>query len=233
MAKIEATENIIIQAFNKWSDKWWFQTLMVIVVLYLLASPIITVLVNNVFQKENLTNTLDERDVNKNTDHQLSFEKSIQSYALAKKTMSNYLDLTGCDYIFLIEYHNGNENIMTGIQFCRFDVTLDVGTGDLSYIPLEKWRDDIVARYDILLSDELNKNKMLYYTKEDFRKVDKYLAMQLEAIEAESFAVVNLKNNKGQVFGSLLCVSKKDHIDLIEVHECADELETILKIEKE
>lgn len=233
MAKVEVTENIIMQAFNKWADKWWFQMLMVIVVLYVLTSPITTVLVNNIFQKENLTNTLDERDVNKNVDHQLSFERSIQYYALAKKTMNSYLDPIGCNYIFLIEYHNGNENVMTGIQFCRFDITLDVGVGDLSYVSLEKWRDDIVARYDILLSEELNKNKMLYYTKKDFRRVDKYLAMQLEAIDAESFAIVNLKNSKGQVFGSLLCVSEKEHINLIEMHECADELEAILKIEKE
>lgn len=228
MAKVEVTENIISQAFNKWSDKWWFQVLMVVVVLYVLASPIITVLVNNVFQKETITNTLDERDVNKVEKHQIDFEQSIQSYALAKKTMNNYLSDIDCEYMFLIEYHNGNENVITGIQFCRFDMTLEVGTGDLSYVPLEKWHDDIVARYDILLSEELSKNKLMYYTRPQFRDVDKYLNLQLEAVDAQSFALINLKNPEGRVFGSLLCVSTNEHMDLIAVHNCADELESIL-----
>ena len=232
MAKVEITENIITQAFNKWSDKWWFQTLMVIVVLYVLASPIVTVLVNNVFQKENITNTLDERDDNKVNDHQIAFEQSIQSYALAKKTMNNYLSDIDCEYMFLIEYHNGNENIITGIQFCRFDVTLEVGTGDLSYVPLEKWHDDIVARYDILLSEDLSRNKMMFYTKDQFRDVDKYLNLQLEAVDAQSFALINLKNKDDRVFGSLLCVSTNEHINLIAVHDCADELESILSSNK-
>jgi hypothetical protein len=197
-----------------------------------LASPLVTVLVNNIFQKENITNTLDERDDNKINDHQAAFEKSIQCYALAKKTMNSYLRDIDCEYMFLIEYHNGNENIITGIQFCRFDITLEVETGELPHIPLEKYRDDIVARYDILLSEELNKNKLIFHTKDQFKEVDKYLDLQLEAINANSFALINLKNQDRRVFGSLLCISTNDHINLMAVHDCAEELETTLSNNK-
>ena len=90
--------------------------------------------------------------------------------------MQEYIQLTGSEYIFLLEYHNGSENVMTGVQFCRFDMTLEVPAEKSEYVPIEKFRDDIVARYDILLSEDLGKNKLLYYTQEEFEKVDRYLA---------------------------------------------------------
>lgn len=90
--------------------------------------------------------------------------------------MQEYISLTNSEYIFLIEYHNGSENVMTGVQFCRFDMTLEVPAEKSEYVPIEKFRDDIVARYDILLSEDLGKNKLLYYTQEEFEKVDRYLA---------------------------------------------------------
>lgn len=90
--------------------------------------------------------------------------------------MQEYIQLTGSEYIFLLEYHNGSENVMTGIQFCRFDMTLEVVADNCEYVQIEKFRDDIVARYDILLSEDLGKNKLLYYTQAEFEKVDRYLA---------------------------------------------------------
>lgn len=232
----DATNNFISNAFNKWGDKVWFQVLFIIIVIYLLAGPFINTVLNNHYQKETTSSavieTLDEREKSATEKHKTDFEQSKQSYALIKKTMREYLPTTCGDYLLMAEYHNGSENVMTGIQFCRFDITLEVSGDDIPYIPLEKFKDDIVARYDILLSDELNKNKLLYYKKNDFIKVDKYLATQLGVINANSYAIINLVDNNNKVFGSLLCISLNEEINTTEVMLCAREIENIVKLNR-
>lgn len=232
MKTTEATTNIITNAFNKWADKRWFQALVIIVVIYLMAAPVLGPVINNLVSKqsmsETITTTLNERDKESRRIHKLNFESSRQAYALAKHRMQDYLPLTKSEYIFLIEYHNGSENVMTGIQFCRFDMTIEVSDNTTEYVPIEKFRDDIVARYDLLLSEELGKNKLLYYRQNEFKDVDKYLSYQLSTINAKSYAVLNLKDRDGKVFGSVLCVSTNDtEINLLNVRELALELEDI------
>ena len=142
--------------------------------------------------------------------------------------MTEYLISSGCEYIFLLEFHNGSENVMTGIQFCRFDMTLEVAGEKVKYVPLEKFKDDIVARYDILLSEDLGKNKLLYYTQQEFGKADRYLAQQMGYINAKSYALLNLKDVHGRAFGSILCVSTdNEQLDLLAIRELAVDLENI------
>lgn len=232
MKSTETTTNIITNAFNKWADKRWFQVLIVVIVVYLMLAPILSPVVNNFIQKqsmsETITTTLDERDMESRRVHKLNFESSRQAYALAKHRMQDYLQKTESEYIFLIEYHNGSENVMTGIQFCRFDMTIEVSNSDNGYVPIEKFRDDIVARYDLLLSEELGKNKLLYYKQDEFKSVDKYLTYQLSTINAKSYAIINLKDRDGKVFGSIICISvDNNHINLLRVHDLATELEDI------
>ena len=160
--------------------------------------------------------------------HRVNFEASRQAYALAKHEMQEYLQQTNSEYIFLLEYHNGSENIMTGIQFCRFDITLEAVVDKSAYVQIEKFRDDIVARYDILLSEDLGKNKLLYYTQQEFGKADRYLAQQMGYINAKSYALLNLKDVHGRAFGSILCVSTdNEQLDLLAVRELAVDLENI------
>lgn len=210
---------------NKFGDKLWFQ---IIIGFWLVIGPILFVanpFISNYLNKQTTEETARERIES----HRTAFENSKQAYAVVKKTMNDYLPKIGCDYIFLIEYHNGNENVMTGIQFCRFDMTIQASSKDLSYIPVDKFKDDIVARYDILLSDELGENKLLYYTADDFERVDRYLAYQLTAINAREYAVINLLDKNGKVFGSLLCISDVQNprgINQTQVLMCAREIET-------
>lgn len=218
-------ETAIASVINKFGDKLWFQ---IIIAFWLVIGPILFVanpFISNYLDKKTSIETNKERIES----HRTAFEYSKQAYAVIKKTMNDYLPKIGCDYIFLIEYHNGNENVMTGIQFCRFDMTIQASSKDLSYIPVDKFKDDIVARYDILLSNELAENKLLFYTSDDFEKVDRYLAYQLTAINAKEYAVVNLINKNNKVFGSLLCISDKNNkqeINQTKVLMCAREIET-------
>ena len=224
--------DFLSQALNKWGDKWWFKVLFIMLVIYFIAAPILTTVINNSFQQQHVseavTNTLDDRDERNRASHKANFEASRQAYALAKKQMIEYLPLTKSEYIFLIEFHNGSENVMTGVQFCRFDMTLEVVNDGIEYVPIEKFRDDIVARYDILLSEELAKNRVLYYTQEQFMQVDKYLAQQMEYVHAKSYAITNLKDKDNKIFGAILCISNDDKdIELLAVKTLGIELEDI------
>jgi len=228
----DAAGNIITNAFNNWGNKTWFQVLFVEVIVYLLITPILTPIISNKLNRESaqevVTTTLDERQKEEIKNHRQSFERSKQSYALAKKCMTSGIETIGCDYLFLLEYHNGSENVMTGIQFCKFDVTLEAVGEGCSYVPTEKFRDDIVARYDLLLSDDLNRNKLCSYCEDEFEKVDKYFAYQLNSIKAKRYAILNLKDKDGMIFGSLLCVSvKDDKMNLTGVYEVSSDLEDI------
>ena len=230
--KSEGVTSIVTTAFNKWADKLWFQILAIVVVIYLLAAPILGPVITNYTNRETMSETisttLDSRDDAIRESHKRSFEESREAYALAKHKMQDYLTMIGADYVFLLEYHNGNENIMTGIQFCRFDITIEVSDVDAAYVPLEKFKDDIVVRYDLLLSDELNSNKLLHYKKADFERVDKYFAYQLQYVDAQSFAILNLRDKDGKVFGTLLCLSTdEERMNLLAVHELAGILEEI------
>ena len=224
--------DFLSQVLNKWGDKWWFKVLFILLVIYFIAAPILTTVINSSLQQyhvsEAVTTTLDDRDERARATHKANFEASRQAYALAKKQMQEYLILTESEYIFLVEFHNGSENVMTGIQFCRFDMTLEVVKDGIEYVPIEKFRDDIVARYDILLSDELAKNKVLYYTQDQFMQVDRYLAQQMEYVHAKSYAMTNLKDKENKIFGAILCISSDDKdIDLLAVKTLGIELEDI------
>lgn len=212
----------ISSVVNKFGDKLWFQIIiafwLIIGPVIFLANPFINSYLNKKAEKETIEN------------HKDAFENSKQAYALVKKEMNLYLNEVGCDYMFLIEYHNGNENVMTGIQFCRFDMTLQVEAENLPYIDTDKFRDDIVARYDILLSDELSSNRLLYFTSDEFETSDKYLAQQLNYVNAVSYAIINLTDKDDKVFGSLLCISSsKDKVQMnkTEIYSCARVIETI------
>ena len=71
--------------------------------------------------------------------------------------------------------------------------------------------------------------KVYVYTKDNFDDIDKYLSYQLKSIEAESFSIVNLRDKNGKVFGSLISISKNEHIDRAEMVICAKKVENVFK----
>lgn len=234
MATEDTKEKIISKAFDHWADKVWFQVIAVIFVIYLMSAPVVGPVIYNYINKSNtaeaVTNTLDERDMLLKEKHRIDFEKSKSLYATSKNILKAELDRTRTDYILFIEYHNGIENISTGIQFCRFDITLEVLRDSVEYINLEKYRDDIVARYDILLSEEFETfDQAKYYTIDDLYHIDRYFEMQMRAFGAKSCAIVNVENKERVVCGTLLFISMDLDIDMEGVYKCRREIEQIFR----
>lgn len=234
MANDSTRDKIISSAFEKWADKKWFQVLMVVVVVYLLAAPIFGPII---YQHINKTNTseavvesLKERDRLAKEAHRLDFEKAKQTYGVVKGIMKDYLDKTSSDYIFLVEYHNGMENVMSGIQFCHFDMTLEVFRDGLHYVPSDKYRNEFVARYDVLLNEEFeSSSKAFYYTTEDLKQVDRYLLQGINYIECKSCVLINIINESDIVIGTLLFTSLDENINIPEVYKCQREIEKTFK----
>ena len=227
-------DTIIAKAFDNWADKTWFQVLAVILIVYLMVAPIVGPIIYSTINKQNtseaVVQSLEERDRATKEEHKAEFEKSKQTYAAVKTVMKDYLDPTSCDYIFLFEYHNGMENVMSGIQFCHFDMTLEVLKDGLAYIPNDKFRDEYVARYDILLDPEFeNSAKAFYYRTEDLKNVDRYLLQCINYIECKSCVLINITNESGVIIGTLLFASLDENINITEVYKCQREVEKAFK----
>lgn len=234
MANDSTRNTIISSAFEKWADKKWFQALMAILIVYLLAAPIAGPLIYQYINKQNtseaVVQSLEERDRLAKEAHRLEFERSKQTYCAVKGIMKDYLDATRSDYIFLFEYHNGMENVMSGIQFCHFDMTLEVLRDGLQYIPNDKFRNEYVARYDILLDEEFESSaKAFYYRTEELKNVDRYLLQCINYIECKSCVLINITNDSGTVIGTLLFASKDENINISEVYKCQREVEKAFK----
>lgn len=227
-------DTIIAKAFENWADKTWFQVLSVILIIYLMLTPIVGPIIYNTINKQNtseaVVESLKERDRLAKEEHRLDFEKAKQTYGAVKGVMKDYLDKTSSDYIFLVEYHNGMENVMSGIQFCHFDMTLEVFRDGLQYIPSDKYRNEFVARYDILLNEEFESStKAFYYTIEDLKQVDRYLLQGINYIECKSCVLINITNEKGLIIGTLLFASLDENISITEVYNCQREVEKEFK----
>lgn len=239
MPSSEVKYTIISKAFDKWAEKKWFQIIIAISIIYLLLIPIISPIIYNEINKKNtgttIEKTLDARDEKQKEIHRLRFEQSKIIYANSKALLNNYLNYTNANYIFFIEYHNGLENIMNGVQFCRFDITLEAIESGYKQISREKFKDDIVARYDLLLSQEFsNSSKVFVYDIDSLYNIDKYLYQQLLFINANECALINVTDDDDIIIGTLLFVnSNNTKLNALEIYKCMLELKKIIKLNLE
>jgi hypothetical protein len=234
MTDKDTKQAIVKQAFEKWAEKRWFQVLFALFCLYLMAAPIVGPIIYNEINKQNtqvaVVQGIEEQKRDEAERHRLEFEKSKQAYSTAKNVLKSSLETTSSDYIFLIEYHNGVDNVVTGIQFCRFDMTLEVCREDLRYIDYSKFNDDIVARYDLLLRDDFQTcDRAFYFKVEDLWDVDRYLEKHILSIEGKAITAINLADTDGTIWGTLLFVSTDEKISMEAVYKCRREIETIFR----
>lgn len=236
MTNDKDTKNAIIKnAFDKWAEKKWFQVIFAIFILYLMAAPVAGPIIYNEINKQNTQSAvvqgINEQKHQEEEKHRIDFEKSKQAYAAAKTVLKNGLETTDSDYIFLIEYHNGMDNVVTGIQFCRFDITLEALREDLRYIDHAKFKDDIVARYDLLLCETFQTaSRAFYYTVEELWSVDRYLEKHILSIDGKAICAINLTAENGQIWGTLLFVTTEDNTFRMEnIYTVRREIEIIFR----
>lgn len=220
-------------ALEKWGNKTWFQVFFLfyaIVVPLFLGGYIIYRDYCDRPQEEVITTVLDEREDAKKEQHKANFNEARQRYTAAKKMLKTYLEPTKSDYIFYIEYHNGTENVSSGVPFLRFDVTIEVTDPEKQYIQLNKLKDSSVSHYDIL--GELNCDGTVHtYSIETISHKDRCLWAQLDDIKATNIAIINIFNGSyDDIMGTLLFVSvSKKNMSVAKIYECARDMENIFK----
>lgn len=182
---------------------------------------------NNLLQKFNIAS--DNRTIEMIEEHQELYLASRDMYAQVKRIMRGQRPVTGADYILFLEYHNGSENIATGYQFCKFDITIEELSDTVPYIQIDNFKDENLYKYDILLSDRVTKSKMSSFTLEEVAGLDRNLMFTLHPNEhTQQIVFYNIQYN-GMIAGTLMFMYKKDYdIDYRAITNCAADIERVI-----
>jgi hypothetical protein len=172
---------------------------------------------------------LHQQSVESTKEHQDLYLASRDMYAQIKRVMRGERPITRADYILFIEYHNGSENISTGYQFCKFDVTIEELSDTVPYIQIDDFKDENLYKYDILLSDRVTKSKMSAFTLEEVKGLDRNLLYTLNPNEHTQYIVFyNIMYNHIPA-GTLMFLYKDESlVDYTAIATCGSDIESII-----
>lgn len=162
-------------------------------------------------------------------EHQELYLASRDMYSQIKAVMRAERPVTKADYILLLEYHNGSENIATGYQFCKFDVTIEELSDTVPYIQVDNFKDENLYKYDILLSDRVTRSKMSSFSLEEIAGMDRNLMYTLHPNEHTQYIVFyNIMHNKMCAGTLMFMYGNKKDIDYSAITTCGADIESII-----
>lgn len=142
-------------------------------------------------------------------DHEIRLIETQQTYQIIKQEMKKMQKDLGTEYIFLFEYHNGSENMVSKFPFMKFDITLEVQNNGAPYIDLSGLKDEHIYKYDIFTDDVLTENHILHYEIDEFKDVDfKLHRLIVQNSEIKHVYICNI-NYDYQILGSCMLLSKE------------------------
>ncbi len=209
----------VLKTFESFKDQTWFKILCALILLVFFG-----VMMYNI-SNYSVKKTIEVQNEKEKVEHQANFEKSMHVYSDVKRVIRQYQNVTNADYIFLLEYHNGSENIITGVQFCKFDITLEVIGDSVQWVNTVKFKDDIIARYDVLTNCNLTEKVILMYNMEELAQVDRYLYCMMESLGAKEVAITNLSNSQRSSYGAILFISINEPLERYYISRCKNEVE--------
>lgn len=161
--------------------------------------------------------------------HQELYLASRDMYAQIKRVMRGTRPVTGADYILFLEYHNGAENIATGYQFCKFDVTIEELSDSVPYIQIDDFKDENLYKYDILLSDRVTKSKMSSFSLQEIAGMDRNLMYTLHPNDHTQYIVFYNINHKNMCAGTLMFMyANQTDINYDAIATCGADIEKII-----
>ena len=134
----------------------------------------------NMVVPQTVEQSIDANYEKQETTHQENLLKSDEVYSEVKIKLRSTLKDVGCEYIYLIEYHNGSTNIATSFPFRKFDVTMDICKDGVPYINTTMLKDEHITKYDIFDNPEFTKQQFMYCSRENFKKVDYKLYQMID-----------------------------------------------------
>lgn len=161
--------------------------------------------------------------------HQNLWLESRELYASVKAIMRSERPHTNADYILFLDYHNGSENISTGYQYCKFDVSISVRSDTVPVLPVEDFKDETIWKWDMLLTDAVMNHKMTEVTLEDAFKIDPGMMGRIHPNEHTQFVVFYNISINGVCAGTMMFMyPDKEHVDYGAVATCGSRVESII-----
>ncbi len=171
-------------------------------------------------------NTMERTIENQETIHMEKLVKSQDVYVEVKQKLRSTMRETGCEYIYLIEYHNGSSNMATSFPFRKFDVTMDICKDGVPYINTSMLKDEHITKYDIFDNPEFTKKQFAYCTRDEFKHVDIKLYHMMEHNKDVKWVYTYNLYYNDQLLGAVLILSYKQ-LDLKAFVNCMHELESL------
>lgn len=180
-----------------------------------------------------ITNTIIGVDNAKKKAHIEGFSNSMDTYYLIKTSMREHRELICCDYILLLEYHNGAENIATGYQFCKFDITMEARADSVQYIQIDEYRDESIFKYDVFMYRNVSRDRLSYFDMNDLESIDPHFYYKVKTatktpIQHIITAHIYFEGHKAGALLFLFSEPNVNNIDRLKVSNCASEIEQIL-----
>ena len=161
--------------------------------------------------------------------HQNLWMESRELYASVKAIMRSERPHTNADYILFLDYHNGSENISTGYQYCKFDVSISVRSDTVPVLPVEDFKDETIWKWDMLLTDAVMNHKMTDVTLEEAFKIDPGMMGRIHPNEHTQFVVFYNISINGVCAGTMMFMyPDKEHVDYGAVATCGSRVETVI-----
>lgn len=179
----------------------------VIVTLFVVAAILTTVYVVDNKIRQVVPETIEMTIEQEAKDHEAKLIESQEIYVAVKQKLRSTLRETGCQYIYLIEYHNGSENVASAFPFYKFDVTMDIYQDGVPYIDINPLKDEHIFKYDIFDNPEFTQQQFAYCTFEDFEKVDPKLWRMASQNEKVKWIYTYNLYYKGKLMGAILLLS--------------------------
>lgn len=161
--------------------------------------------------------------------HQNLWMESRELYSTVKSTMRAERPYTNADYILFLDYHNGNENISTGYQYCKFDVSISVRSDTVPVLPVEDFKDETIWKWDMLLTDAVMNHKMTSVSLEDAFKIDPGMLGRIHPNEHTQYIVFYNISINGICAGTMMFMyADKSLVDYGAVTTCGSRVENII-----
>ena len=202
--------------------------LLLVVILFIEQERRTTMLIE---QQQNtieqvIQHTINEHEYNKSEIHKRRYKERIKVAPQINNILASYIDRINADHVFIGEYHNGEENIATGIPFCKFSMTSEYfKQGHESFI--NRYTNENITKYNIL--PYLLNSHMVKYSIYELKSLDYYLYLQLYSFGVKSIVLCSMSDNENFPMGFIGCVLYEDRdINTFELISCKDEIKKIL-----
>lgn len=161
--------------------------------------------------------------------HQNLWMESRDLYSSVKSMMRAERPHTNADYILFLDYHNGSENISTGYQYCKFDVSISVRSDTVPVLPVEDFKDETIWKWDMLLTDAVMHHKMTSVTLEDAFAIDPGMLGRIHPNDHTQFIVFYNITIDGICAGTMMFMySDESLVDYGAVATCGARIENIV-----